>query len=67
MAYIFPDEAIEELREIIEAEFGEPVTHDEARVMANSLYELYELMCQTLKRIAGDPQARQELLDQLGQ
>ena len=44
MQFSFSDEKIEELRKLVEAEFGEPVSHDEARVMANSLLRLIEIV-----------------------
>jgi len=45
MKFAFSDEKIEELRKLVEAEFDEPVTLEEARVMADNLLELYELLC----------------------
>ena len=46
----FTDDAIEELGKIVEAEFGEPVTADQARVMARDLASLFDVLC----RIAED-------------
>ena len=51
------DEAIEELRVIVEREFGEPVTHDEARVMANDLFSLYELLSQSVAQMSEEERA----------
>ena len=44
MQFSFSDEKIEELRRLVEVEFGEPVSHDEARVIANNLLRLVEIV-----------------------
>lgn len=44
MQFSFSDEKIEELRTLVEAEFGEPVSHEEARVMASNLLRLAEIV-----------------------
>lgn len=51
MVYEFSDEAIEQLRVIVEDEFQEPVTLDEARVMANDLLALYELLSASVAKM----------------
>lgn len=52
MQLTIPESRIEELRRIVEAEFGEPVTYDEARVMAHTMLELYELVCGSIAKSA---------------
>jgi len=55
----FNAEAIEELRDIVEAEFGEPITADQARIMAHDLVSLYDVLC----RIAEDmPEAQRRAI-----
>jgi len=44
MQFSFSNDKIEELRQLVEEEFGEPVTHEEALVMANNVLELYRLL-----------------------
>ncbi|MBB4302830.1 hypothetical protein GGD81_001866 [Rhodobium orientis] len=50
VTFLFSDEKIEELRGLVEAEFGEPVTLEEARVMADDLLEFYELLCRIARK-----------------
>ena len=51
MQICFSDEAIEELRVIAEAEFGDPVTSEEARVMAYDLLAVFELLCRHQEQV----------------
>ena len=44
MQFSFSDEKIEELQKLVTEEFGKPVTLEEARVMADNLLELYDLL-----------------------
>ena len=55
MPFSFSDESIERLRKIVEAEFGEPCTTEEARTMAHDLFRLIELVGQVPPPDEGSP------------
>ena len=44
MQFSFSDDKIEELRKLVAEEFGKPVTLEEARVIADNLLEIYDLL-----------------------
>lgn len=44
MLFSFSDERIEEFQNLVAKEFGEPVSFDDAQVMANNLLQLYDLL-----------------------
>ena len=67
MMYEFSDEAIEQLRVIVEREFNEPVTHEDARVMANDLLALYELLSASVAKMDATERAALGLLAQSAQ
>jgi len=64
MQFSFTDEKIEELRVLIEKEFGEPMTYEEAQVMANNMLELYRLLSDLGRNTTDDPASQPKLLGQ---
>lgn len=64
MLFSFNDDKIEELRQLAEEEFGKPVTHEEAQVMAKNVLELYRLLSDLGQNATDDPANQPGLLDQ---
>ena len=57
MDFVISDDKVEELRQIVEAEFVEPVTLDDARTMANNLLELHSLLNALATKMAAEQAA----------
>jgi len=66
MAFAFSNEAIDELQRIIEDEFREPVTTEDARVAAHNLLELYQLLSDCAARMSDEQRSRSGLSDRSG-
>ena len=54
MSFAVSDEQIEALRGIVEAEFGESVSFEHARIIANNLLELHKVLAECASKWAED-------------